>query len=44
MIRHRDKLGGNPRMGMVYRNLDKMPDEKRSGVVASAAKFLEKLK
>ena len=24
-IRHRDKLGGNPRMGMVYRNLDKMP-------------------
>jgi deoxyribodipyrimidine photolyase-related protein len=44
MIRHRDKLGGNPRMGMVYRNLDKMPDKKRSGVVASAAKFLEKLK
>ena len=44
MIRHRDKLGGNPRMGMVYRNLDKMPDEKRSGVVASAAKFLERLK
>ena len=44
MIRQRDKLGGNPRMGMVYRNLDKMPDEKRDGVQASAKKFLEELK
>ncbi len=44
MIRHRDKLGGNPRMGMVYRNLDKMPDDKRDGVQASAKKFLEQLK
>ncbi len=43
MIRHRDKLGGNPRMGMVYRNLDKMDDEKRAGVEASARKFLEQL-
>jgi deoxyribodipyrimidine photolyase-related protein len=43
MIRHRDKLGGNPRMGMVYRNLDKMPEEKRLGVEASAKKFLEQL-
>jgi len=44
MIRHRDKLGGNPRMGMVYRNLDKMDAEKRAGVEASARKFLEQLK
>ena len=44
LIRHRDKLGGNPRMGMVYRNLDKMPDDKRDGVQASAKKFLEQLK
>jgi deoxyribodipyrimidine photolyase-related protein len=44
MIRHRDKLGGNPRMGMVYRNLDKMPDDKRDGVQASAKAFLERLK
>ena len=44
MIRHRDKLGGNPRMGMVYRNLDKMPDDKRLGVLASAKRFLEQLK
>jgi deoxyribodipyrimidine photolyase-related protein len=44
MIRHRDKLGGNPRMGMVYRNLDKMPDDKRDGLQASAKAFLERLK
>ncbi|MBL6761451.1 MAG: cryptochrome/photolyase family protein [PS1 clade bacterium] len=43
MIRHRDKLGGNPRMGMVYRNLDKMDDAKRDGVIASAKEFLQKL-
>ena len=43
MIRHRDKLGNNPRMGMVYRNLDKMDDDKRDGVTASAQAFLEDL-
>jgi deoxyribodipyrimidine photolyase-like uncharacterized protein len=31
-------------MGMVYRNLDKMPDDKRRGVLASAKRFLEQLK
>ena len=43
MIRHRDKLGNNPRMGMVYRNLDKMDADKRRGVEASAKTFLEQL-
>ena len=43
MMRHRDKLGGNPRMGMVYRTLDKMDDTRRQACRDSAAKFLETL-
>ena len=43
MIRHRDKLGGNPRMGMVYRTYDKMDDERRAAIADSAAEFLENL-
>ena len=44
MMRHEDKLGDNPRMGMVYRNLQRMDDARKSDVRASAAKFLEQLK
>ena len=44
MMRHEDKLGDNPRMGMVYRNLQKMDDARKSDVRASATKFLEQLK
>lgn len=44
MMRHEDKLGDNPRMGMVYRNLQKMDDTRKSDVRASATKFLEQLK
>jgi hypothetical protein len=29
---------------MIYRNLDKMPDDNRLGVLASAKRFLEQLK
>ena len=43
MTRHRDKLGGNPRMGMVYRTYDKMDDDRRAAIADSAAKFLENL-
>ena len=43
MTRHRDKLGGNPRMGMVYRTYDKMDDDRRTAIADSAAKFLENL-
>ena len=43
MTRHRDKLGGNPRMGMVYRTYDKMDDERRAEIANSAAKFLRNL-
>jgi deoxyribodipyrimidine photolyase-related protein len=44
MMRHADTLSSNPRMGMVYRNLDKMDEAKKAGAKASAAKFLEALK
>lgn len=30
--RHRDTLASNPRMGMMYRNLDRMDEEKRSAI------------
>ena len=43
MIRHQDKLGGNPRMGMVYRNLEKMDDARKAAVQTSADQFLESL-
>ena len=31
--RHRDELGNNPRIGMAYRNLDRMDAEKRAAIV-----------
>ena len=43
MHRHRDVLGNNPRMGMVYRNLDKMDADKLADIKKSAARFLEDL-
>ena len=43
MHRHQEVLRANPRMGMVYRNLDKMDEDKRAAIQASAADFLERL-
>lgn len=43
MHRHQETLRANPRMGMVYRNLDKMDKTKLDAVQQSAAAFLEKL-
>ncbi|MEC8546560.1 MAG: cryptochrome/photolyase family protein [Pseudomonadota bacterium] len=43
ITRHRDKLGSNPRMGMVYRTYDKMNDDRRTAIADSAAKVLENL-
>ena len=39
--RHREKLGNNPRLGMIYRTFDKMAPEKQAGVSADAGRFLE---
>ena len=38
--RHRETLGNNPRLGMVYRTFDKMAPEKQAGVNADAGRFL----
>lgn len=43
LTRQRDKLGGNPRMGMIYRTYDKMDDARKQAIADSAAAFLEKL-
>ena len=40
LIRNRDKLGGNARMGMMYRSLDRMAPEKLEMIRADAARFL----
>ena len=39
LLRHEDKLRGNPRLGMIYRTADKMTDEKRQIIQADAQKF-----
>ena len=38
--RHRETLGNNPRLGMIYRTFDKMAPEKQAGVNADAGRFL----
>lgn len=38
--RHRETLASNHRMGMIYRTLDKMADEKREAALADAHTFL----
>ncbi len=36
MVQHRERLQGNPRIGMVYRNWDKQSDEQRSATLDRA--------
>lgn len=43
MHRHRDRFGKNPRIGMVYRNLDKMDDELRKATLDRAQELLNNL-
>ncbi len=43
MARNRDKLGNNPRMGMAYRNMDKMDAGRLKAYREKAAKFLDSL-
>ena len=40
LMRNRDHLGRNPRLGMPYRTLDKMTAEKISAVQSDASSFL----
>ena len=43
LLRHEDKLRGNPRLGMIYRTADKMTDEKKQIIQADAQNFLSHL-
>ena len=43
LIRHRDKLNRNPRLGMIYRTLDKMDEEKQLNIKRDAQTFLNQL-
>lgn len=41
--RHREELGNNPRIGMMYRTLDKMNDENRQAILKQAEAYLENI-
>ncbi|MBQ0744532.1 MAG: cryptochrome/photolyase family protein [Pseudomonas sp.] len=43
LMRHRDKLGANHRLAMVYRNLDRMPEAKQQALWAWGEKLLARL-
>ncbi len=43
LARHRDQLGNNPRLGMIYRSYDKMAADKRELIATDAAQFLTRL-
>jgi deoxyribodipyrimidine photolyase-related protein len=42
-IKHEDKLRKNPRIGMVYRNLDKMDPDEKVKIIKQAETYLEKI-
>ncbi|MBV6656239.1 MAG: cryptochrome/photolyase family protein [Devosiaceae bacterium] len=44
LIRNRERLKGNPRVGMIYRTLDKMKPERIAEIEDDARAFLEGLK
>jgi deoxyribodipyrimidine photolyase-related protein len=43
LIRNREQLGRNPRLGMPYRTLDKMTTEKIAAIQSDATRFLTAL-
>ena len=43
LIRHQDRLSCNARMGMMYRTLAKMSDEKRAAILTDSQRFLSEL-
>jgi deoxyribodipyrimidine photolyase-related protein len=43
LIRHKDRLSGNPRLAMPYRTLARWPRERELAVVAEAQAFLDTL-
>ncbi len=43
LIKNRDKLGNNARLGMIYRSLDRMSEEKRQTILDDSLHFLNGL-
>jgi deoxyribodipyrimidine photolyase-related protein len=43
LARNREKIGSNPRLGMIYRTFDRMSPEKQATVTIDADRFLAKL-
>jgi deoxyribodipyrimidine photolyase-related protein len=43
LSRHREKIGGNPRIGQMIRTYDKFTDDEKNRITASAAHFLDSL-
>lgn len=41
--KHQDKLRKNPRIGMVYRNLDRIPPMEKAKILEQSQKYLEKI-
>jgi deoxyribodipyrimidine photolyase-related protein len=43
LARHRRDLDSNPRLGPVYKTLDRMSDERRAEIASDAKRFLDSL-
>jgi deoxyribodipyrimidine photolyase-related protein len=43
IMRHETQLAGNPRMALVYKNLNKMPHNQKSEIARQAEYFLSSL-
>lgn len=43
LARNRDKLGGNPRLGRIYRTWDRMDGERKAEISSDATRFLDTL-
>jgi deoxyribodipyrimidine photolyase-related protein len=44
LIRHRERLSRNPRMGMQIRNLDRLPEDEQDAITQAANQFRQKIK
>lgn len=44
LIRHRQRLSMNPRMGMQIRNLDRLPEDEQKAITQAANQFRQKIK
>ena len=43
LIRNKDKLAGNPRLGMMYKTIERMKDDKKSAIADDSRRFFKAL-